>query len=129
MKSILITLILVLTATLQTHAKTKEEPIKLDVGRNYDSYSKEDLRRRVWQLERAVEQLQNQVFQLAINNNSSGSTLAAGGNWTCQIEAFGKIHVAGGNTRASALAQAMKKCSDDSNAIHCPESKAKCSND
>jgi hypothetical protein len=45
------------------------------------------------------------------------------------MQAFGTTYVSSGNTRASALAQVIKKCSDATNAIHCPESNAKCGND
>lgn len=106
------------------------EPIRIEVGSDYKKYSNEDLRRRVWQLERAVAQLQDQVFQLAMKNNGGTASTATPNNlWTCQIQSFGKTHVASGNTKASALAQVLKKCSDASNAIHCSESSVKCDNE
>lgn len=113
------------------HAKKKDETIiRIESGSNYDKYSNEDLRRRVWELERAVQQLQNQVFQLAMNGNDSGSTFNGNGNnWTCQMSSFGKTLVSSGNTRASALAQVLKKCADNSNAVHCREADAKCGNE
>ena len=112
-----------------------DEPYRIEVGTNYSKYSNEELRRRVWQLERAVAQLQNQVFELAIRNGGNGGNnmvpapVHSGGSWTCQIQSFGKTHVAGGNTKASALAQVLKKCSDATNAIHCKEGDVKCDNE
>ena len=101
------------------------EPVRIEHAANYDHYTNDELRRRVWQLERAVAQLQDQVFQLAVREGNSES----GSNpWTCRMDAFGTTYVAAGNTRASALAQVIKKCSDGSNAIHCPDSNAKCDN-
>jgi len=99
------------------------EPIRIEIGKNYDGYSNKELRRRVWQLEKAVAQLQDQVFQLAVKS-STGT-----GSWTCQIQSFGKTLVAAGQTKASALAQVLKKCSDATNAIHCNESDVKCDNE
>lgn len=105
-----------------------QDPIRIEIGENYGKYSNEELRRRVYQLERAVAQLQQQVFQLAVNNNG-GSKSVDSSIWTCHMQSFGKTLTASGNTKASALAQVLKKCSDSSNAIHCNESDAKCGND
>jgi hypothetical protein len=104
------------------------EPIHIEIGANYESYSNEELRRRVWQLEKAVAQLQDQVFQLAMRNGTTTPT-PTNNNWTCQMQSFGKTHVASGNTRSSALAQVLKKCSDATNAVHCHESDVKCDNE
>ena len=103
-----------------------QESFHIEVGKNYEKYSDEELRRRVWQLEKAVAQLQDQVFQLALKNGSQNS---GSGNWTCQIQSFGKTHIANGSTKASALAQVLKKCSDATNAIHCSEAQVKCDNE
>ena len=103
-------------------------PIRIEVGKDYDGYSNEELRRRVWQLERAVSQLQDQVFQLAVRNGDSRASAPAA-QWTCTIQSFGKTLVATANTKSAALADALKRCSDATNAIHCRESDVKCGND
>ena len=103
-----------------------DEPIRIEIGKNYSGYSNEELRRRVWQLERAVAQLQDQVFQLAVRNETQ---IRNGGQWTCSIQSFGKTHVSSGISRASALAQTLKKCGDATNPIHCKESDINCSNE
>jgi hypothetical protein len=103
------------------------DPIRIEIGKSYEGYSNEELRRRVWQLERAVGQLQDQVFQLALHKGPDPESSSK--IWTCQIQSFGKTHIASGNTKASALAQVLKKCSDATNAIHCGESNAKCDNE
>ena len=105
------------------------EPIRIEVGSNYEGYSNEELRRRVHQLERAVEQLQDQVFQLAVRDRGDSRPLPTVNNWTCSIQSFGKTHIASGNTKASALAQVLKKCSDATNAIHCETKDVSCSNE
>ncbi len=116
-------LLILFPAVFSTEAYALE-PIRIEVGKNYSGYSNDELRRRVWQLERAVAQLQDQVFQLALKNEGHSNDL-----WTCTIQSFGKTHVAAGNSKASALAQALKKCSDATDAIHCKESDVKCGNE
>ncbi len=103
-----------------THKANAEEIFRIEVGKSYEGYSTEELRRRVWDLERAVFQLQSKVFQLEMSNHGSAK------EWTCHIQSFGATHVASGNTKASALAQVLKKCSDATNAVHCHESDVKC---
>lgn len=103
-----------------------EDIIRIQVGTDYKRYSNEDLRRRVWQLEMAVAQLQEQVFQLAMKNNDTRPTSKY---WTCHIQSFGKTHMASGDTKASALAQTLKKCGDATNPVHCSEADVKCDNE
>lgn len=98
------------------------DPVKIEIGKSYEGYSNDELRRRVWQLEKAVMQLQNQVFQLSMNQGG-------GGMWTCQMQSFAKTHVASGNTKAAALAQVLKKCGDATNPVHCKEADVKCENE
>lgn len=111
---------------------------KVEPGSNYSRYSNSDLRRRVWELERAVAQLQAQVFQLAMQNQAGsqynghpngGVQIAPSKPWTCQIQSLGKTHFVTAETKSSALAQVLKVCSDASNAVHCSERDVKCGNE
>lgn len=102
------------------------EPVRIDLDKSYDKYTNEELRRRVWQLERAVAQLQDQVLQLAAHQGTASVITPA--TWTCQMQSFAKTLVASGTTRASALAQVLKKCSDATNAVHCHEANVNCDN-
>lgn len=120
----LLLLILVL-APLDLHSRPREI-FKIELGNDYEHYSKEELRRRVWQLERAVSQLQEQVFQLAMDQQHR--PIYDRPMWTCHLQSFGKTHTATGSTRASALADTLKKCSENSHAIHCKESDVSCDN-
>ena len=104
-------------------------PIRIEVGKDYEGYSNEELRRRVWQLERAVSQLQDQVFELAIRDGSTRINIPTTAMWTCTIQSFGKTHVSTGMTKAAAQADALRKCSDATNAIHCHDSDVKCGNE
>ena len=104
---------------------SEAQVIRVDFGPSYENYSSEELRKRVWTLERAVAQLQDQVFQLAVRKDGA---LAPRVQWTCQIQSFGKTFVSNASTRASASAQVLKKCSDATNAIHCGDGDVKCDN-
>lgn len=101
-----------------------EDVFRIEVGRDYNHYSNDELRRRVWELERAVSQLQSRVFQLEVNESRPQKN-----PWTCTIQSFGKTHVSNADTKASALAKVLKKCSDATNAVHCHESDVKCDNE
>lgn len=120
MKALLTVAVLLLP--FQLHAL---EPIRVEFGQSYDGYTNEELRRRVWTLERAVAQLQQQVFQLAINSATAAPAQAM---WTCEMQSFGKTHTATAPTRMSALSKVLKKCGDATNPIHCNESDVKCGN-
>ena len=112
---------LLLAGTVLTSTQAKAEtPIKIEIGKTYDGYSNEDLKRRVWQLERAVTQLQEQVFKLAMRGDGRIPT------WTCYVQSFSKTFTASSATKAESLAQVLKQCGDASNAIHCRESEVKC---
>lgn len=127
-------LILVVTFTvalnpLSVSSAQAITPIRIEVGKDYEGYSNEELRRRVWQLERAVSQLQDQVFELAIRDNGTRISIPTTAMWTCTIQSFGKTHVSTGMTKAAAQADALKKCSDATNAVHCHDSDVKCGNE
>jgi hypothetical protein len=113
---------------LPTSRAFGEEIIRIQVGKDYDGYSNEEMRRRLWQLERAVQQLQSRVFQLEMQGERP-VPIVLSQNWTCILQSFGTTHTASSSTRTAALAMVLKKCSDATNAIHCRESEVKCSNE
>jgi hypothetical protein len=120
-------IVLPLISTLLFAARLSAEvPITIEIGKNYERYTEKELKERVWNLERAVAQLQNQVFQLAINKGGSATEVAT---WTCQMQSFATTHIASASTKSSAMAQVLKKCSEASNAIHCRDSDVKCGKD
>ena len=122
MKNLLLAFALLVSSFMSFAAD--EQVYRIDTGGDYRYYSNDDLRRRVWELERAVMQLQSEVFRLSIQNQSSG--FRPGGLWTCQVQAFGKTHVASNSSRNTAVALVLKKCGDASNPIHCRESNVRC---
>lgn len=98
---------------------------KIEIGKDYSRYSNKELRRRVWQLERAVSQLQDQVFQLAMNNQNRPTYNS--NPWTCTVSAFSDMFAASGPTKASAKAAVMAKCNKKHSAMHCDDD-IKCDN-
>ncbi len=117
-KMILLALIFILPSVGMSR-----EVFKIEIGSNYERYSKKELRRRVWELERAVAQLQDQVFHLSMSQNQYQPE-----EWTCHMQSFGKTHMASARTRGKALALVMSKCSSASNAIHCDSGDVSCDN-
>lgn len=119
---IFIILFMIALFPLQSLAK-KMDLQRIEVGRDYSKYSKQELRRRVWQLERAVSQLQDQVFQIALAKNQP--VAAALTPWTCHIQSFGTF-TATELTKTAAKAKVLKACGDNSNPVHCSEKDVKC---
>jgi hypothetical protein len=76
---------------------------RIEVGKDYNRYSDSDLRRRVWELERAVEQLQARVFNLEAKPVEVAS-------WICSIRAMGDNFTGTGATKAVATAKVMEAC-------------------
>lgn len=88
-----------------------EEVFRIQVGGDYQRYSHSDLQRRVWELERAVSQLQNRVFQLEASAKPSGS----GDTWLCTVTAMGDTFTGTGGSKAVAQAEAIKSCKNARN--------------
>ena len=119
-KSTLILLVLSLCWSGQASA---ESIFRIEMGRDYRGYSQEELQRRVWELERAVAQLQQRVFQLEVSKPAA----PAADSWLCSIEAMGTTYTGTGATKAVASSSAMDKCKAGRNGdgFFCKE--AKCS--
>jgi len=101
---------------------------KIEIGSDYDRYSERELRRRVWELERAVAQLQDQVFQLAMDKKKYRPKYKSyRKKWTCHMKSFGKTFSATKSTRGEALAKVLKECSKHTSAVHCDEDGVSCS--
>ena len=95
--------LLILFFLISFHAQA-ERVIKIEIGKDYKNHSKEELRQRVWMLEKAVYQLQSRVFQLesGAGNNKT--------EWICKITAMGNTYTGLGGSRAVAEAHAYENC-------------------
>lgn len=93
-----------------------EEVYKIKVGSNYRNYSNRELRERVWDLERAVAQLQERIYQLEADGAATAVATKAPAEpekpdtWVCTISAMGKPYVGTGPTKAVATAKATENC-------------------
>src|SRR5687767_2636984 len=108
--------IVLLAAFVFSLSALADDVIRIEVGRDYKGYSNSELRRRMWDLERAVMQLQTRVFQLEVKPVNVVAPIRP---WTCTLQSFGTTHVASESSRMAALAMVLKKCSDATNAVHC----------
>ena len=86
------------------------------------NYSNEDLKMRIWELEKAVFQLQQKVFALELN----GANQAPKVKYTCYMSVFGKTFTATDESEMKAKANTISDCSKSYNAMHCGEENIKC---
>lgn len=91
-------------------------------GKDYGKYSNDELRMRIWNLEKAVMQLQQKVFALELGQTSTPGA----GQWTCMIKSFGKTFTSTAPTKMKAMADVVADCSKATNAVHCDEDEVKC---
>ena len=82
---------------------------RIEIGKDFKSYSNEDLQRRVWELERAVGQLQVKIFQLETTAKPEAPK-----TWGCIVNAMGEEYNGAGDTKASASEAAMSNCRKNS---------------
>lgn len=104
-----------------------EEVFRIEVGRDYNSYSQRDLQRRVWELERAVAQLQSRVFELELSRAARPVPTAtpAVDTWICKVTAMGVTYTGTGGSKAVAEHKAIETCKEKTDDFFCKE--AKCS--
>ncbi|HPI40155.1 MAG TPA: hypothetical protein PLJ21_05080 [Pseudobdellovibrionaceae bacterium] len=100
------------------------EPIfKIEVGDDYSNYSASDLKKRVWELERAVSQLQQRIFQLEFAKATPPTQPVAppADVWVCRISKFGKSYTGTGSSKAVAKLKVTEACisGNDGNDFHC----------
>lgn len=97
-----------------------EEIFRIEVGRDYNRYTQRDLQRRVWELERAVAQLQARVFELEISQMRKPSpTPEPLETWICKVSALGVTYTGTGATKAVAEHKAMESCKAKADDFFC----------
>ena len=101
-----------------------EEVFRIEVGRDYNNYSQRDLQRRVWELERAVAQLQARVFQLEYSRVAAPPPKPVD-TWICKVTAMGVTYSGTGATKAVAEQAAIEDCKSKAEDFFCKD--AKCS--
>jgi hypothetical protein len=103
MKSFLVIGFLLLLQTQSVHA---ENVFRIEIGKDFRSYTQSDLQRRVWELERAVAQLQIRVFELEVKPIASPTV----DTWSCTVNAQGTSFSGTGGSKAVASSVASEKC-------------------
>ena len=137
MKLFILAMTLLFTAQInassfEARKNDKTSVIKIEIGdESYSSdnnYSKKDMARRVYRLERAVRQLQQRVFDLEIENDNLKDE--NDGKYTCILSTpFDGIFTATKKTKMAATANVLKQCSSKKEgSIHCRDSNVKCDN-
>ena len=119
MKIIFKTMILLISLILLNSTAHADRVIRIEVGKDYKNYSNSDLRRRVWQLEQAVEQLQRRVFELELKEDTVtvrpiDKEEENKDKWFCKITAMGKDYAATGPTKPKAKMNAIEACKKES---------------
>lgn len=111
---------LMLTAVMLTPNAGAEEVFRIEVGRDYNRYTQRDLQRRVWELERAVAQLQARVFELELSNFKNPTpTPVPLETWLCKITAMGVTYTGTGATKAVAEHKVMETCKEKTDDFFC----------
>lgn len=91
-----------------------EDFIKIEISQDYKSYSKKELKKRVWKLEKAVWQLQQKVEYLekliALQENKPQKPVKPINKWICIIKASGDQFTEIGATKAEAKVKVLKSC-------------------
>lgn len=101
-------IVLLLCALFPSASMATDNVFRIEIGKDFKAYSNEDLQRRVWELERAVGQLQAKIFQLETAKPEAPKT------WSCIINAMGEEYNGAGDTKASATDAAMNNCRKNS---------------
>lgn len=91
--------------------------IKIEIGQDYKNYSNKELRRRLWNLERAVWQLQQRVFHL----EASDSTPAKEESWICKVSAMGENFSELGTNKSIATHKVLEKCKGKIDSFFCKD--------
>lgn len=122
-------LIILFSLSLSLHASATETPV-IQPGKDYKKYSHEELQKRVWQLEQAFQQLQENSKKQAEQTTSLIETAkakekASSTQWTCYIRTSG-FFASSDPTKELATQNALEKCRNNSAPIHCKEAYVKC---
>lgn len=97
--------LLVLISLVVVGPAFADDVFRIEVGKDYRGYSDSDLRRRVWELERAVGQLQARIYHL-----EAAPVKTVPDEWVCSIKAMGNNYTGTGPSKALATNKVMEEC-------------------
>lgn len=104
---------------VSTTSAKADQVFRIEFGKDPQRYSESDLKQRVWELERAVSQLQQKVFQIESGKSSTSDT------WICTISTMGQIYEGTGGSKAVATSAVIKNCKNgqDGDGFFCKDPK------
>jgi len=107
----------------QKIVKEKKQDVKIWLGNlERDRYRREARKdARIRRLERAVQQLQEQVFNLTLAKNSAPQEV-----WVCEVSAFSDTFMGEHAQKAKAKSIAVKKCLKKRSAMFCKKEEVTC---
>ncbi len=110
----------ILSCLFSTSVLSAREFIKIDIGQDYQKYSTSDLQKRVWELERAVDQLQEKVSRLERSGRNTSHVIIAAPEkaperpaeetWLCTVNTVNSAYSGTGTTKAIASKNALENC-------------------
>lgn len=98
--------------------------VKIEPGANPEKYTNEELRRRVFQLEQAVLQLQTQAATAPAVVAPPPDPKAK--TWTCVLKVADQTLEGAGPSRYESVKAVLKKCREVTSPIRCHDTAAKC---
>lgn len=117
-------------------AANAQSDIQIKIGKDYRQYSHDELRRRVWELERTVNLLSDRLYALELRMPPANPTQVITvptqpptkpkkEEWICSTTAMGETYSATGESMAAAKHKAMEACksAQDGRSFHCSEPK------
>lgn len=114
---------------LNIKSASAEDIFKIQYGERHSSYTNDELKRRVWDLERAVGQLQKKVFNLENSNSKTDQNNTSVDTWLCTLTRFTKSYSATGASKAIAKFKVIEVCTKSSiSNSGCEEENVKCEN-
>ncbi len=125
MKTALFACLLIASAVVFLPSAESDPIFRIEVGSNYESYSNDELKRRVWHLEKAVWQMQQRIYHLEAQGPVQ-QVVEQRSEWTCYLRSFGKAYTHTAASQTKARAEVIRQCSQATNAMHCDEEDVTC---
>lgn len=102
---------------LSTTTLFADVTVNIKPKENYTQYAVPNLRKRVWELEKAVVAMQKKITLL---ESKAGPSIG------CKITSFNKTYISAHPSKMVAIDEVIKKCAKGSNAIHCDKKDVVC---
>lgn len=95
---------------------TADPLITIRPGIDPNNYNTNQMKQRIWRLERAVTQLQKRITQLEQDKSNQQASQAS---WLCTFKAMTDIYTGIGASKSVAKHNASVACQNGGNSFHC----------